>query len=138
MIRFIPKAETFTRELDAATETGSRILVFDDARALEGVVMRMETEVVIGQPARAARDQTVGIDLHAATATACQEQAQLLSRGRPFIAVFPRVVTYAQSQLAIELAQRGIDVMVGAERAAFAQLIDDPNMLDRVPLSTAL
>jgi hypothetical protein len=43
---------------------------------------------------------------------ACGEQAQVLTRGRPFVAAFPRVVTHAQAQLAVELAQRGIDVIV--------------------------
>lgn len=106
--------------------------MFDDQRALDGVVMRMDTDALIGEPARAASVGNVGIDLRSATNVACSEQAQLLTRGRPFIAAFPRVVTHAQAQLAVELAQRGIDVLVGAERATFAQLVDDPTAIDRI------
>jgi hypothetical protein len=132
MIRFVPKAETFAVELESAANSGSRVLVFDDQRALDGVVMRMDTEALIGAPARAASVGNAAIDLRNATSVACSEQAQLLTRGRPFIAAFPRVVTHAQAQLALELAQRGIDVTVGSERATFAQLVDDPTSIDRI------
>jgi hypothetical protein len=132
MIRFVPKAETFAVELERAAASGSRVLVFDDQRALDGVVMRMDTEALIGAPARAASVGNVGVDLRNATNVACSEQAQLLTRGRPFIAAFPRVVTHAQGQLALELAQRGIDVIVGSERATFAQLVDDPTSIGRI------
>jgi len=110
MIRFVPKPEIFAVDLESAADSGSRVLVFDDQRALDGVVMRMDTEALIGAPARIGN---VGIDLRNATNVACSEQAQLLTRGRPFIAAFPRVVTHAQAQLAVELAQGGIDVLVG-------------------------
>lgn len=132
MIRFVPKAEAFAIELDAAVGSGSRVLVFDDHRALNGVVMRLDTETLIGAPARAATLVSAGIDQRTATTVACGEQAQVLMRGRPFVATFPRVVTHAQAQLAVELAQRGIDVIVGAERAAFAQLIDEPLTIDQI------
>jgi hypothetical protein len=132
MIRFVPKAETFGADLERAADSGSRVLVFDDHRPLDGVVMRMVTEALIGEPARAASVGGAGIDLRNATNIACSEQAQLLTRGRPFIAAFPRVVTHAQAQLALELAQRGIDVTIGSERATFAQLVDDPTSIDRI------
>jgi len=132
MIRFAPKAETFGADLERAADSGARVLVFDDQRPLDGVVMRMDTEALIGAPARAASVGNAAIDLRNATSVACSEQAQLLTRGRPFIAAFPRVVTHAQAQLALELAQRGIDVTVGSERATFAQLVDDPTSIDRI------
>jgi len=132
MIRFVPRAETFAVDLERAADSGSPVLVFDDQRALEGVVMRMDTEALIGEPARAASVGRPASDLRNATNVACGEQAQLLTRGRPFIAAFPRVVTHAQAQLAVELAQRGIDVIVGAERATFTQLVDDPTAIDRI------
>lgn len=132
MIRFVPKAEALAIELDAAARSGSRVLVFDDNRALNGIVMRLDTDALIGEPARAATLGNAGINLRMATNAACSEQAQLLTRGRPFIAVFPRVVTHAQGQLAVELAQRDIDVIVGAERATFAQLVDDATAIDRI------
>jgi hypothetical protein len=59
--------------------------------------MRMDTEALIGEPARAASVGGAGIELRNATNVACSEQAQLLTRGRPFIAAFPRVVTHAQA-----------------------------------------
>jgi hypothetical protein len=34
MIRFLPKAASFAIELDAVAGSGSRVLVFDDQRAL--------------------------------------------------------------------------------------------------------
>jgi hypothetical protein len=132
MIRFVPKAETFAADLDGAANSGSRVLVFDDQRPLDGVVMRMNTDALIGAPVRAASVGNAAIDLRNAMSIACSEQAQLLTRGRPFIAAFPRVVTHVQAQLALELAQRGIDVIVGSERATFAQLVDDPTSIGRI------
>jgi hypothetical protein len=126
MIKFVPKAEAFALHLDEVAGSGSRVLVFDDGRALSGVVMRLTTETLIADRARAACLLDSGMDLRTATTLACGEQAQVLARGRPFVAAFPRIITHAQAQLAIELGQRGIDVMVGAECAAFAQLVDEP------------
>ena len=59
MIRFAPKAETFGADLERAADSGARVLVFDDQRALDGVVMRMDTEALIGAPARAASATTL-------------------------------------------------------------------------------
>jgi hypothetical protein len=131
MIRFVPKTEAFAIALDAAAGSGSRILVFDHEHVLKAAARRLDTETLIAQPARARTLREPGIDLRGAINVACDEHARVLVEDGPFIAAFPRIVTHAQAQLAVELAQRGIDVVVRAERAAFEQLIDDRRSSDR-------
>jgi hypothetical protein len=88
------------------------------------------TETSIVEPARAASlTEDVMVDFRTATTMACAEQAQLLARRRPLFVAFPQTVSHAQAQFAVELAKRGVDVLVCAERAAFVQLIDDPGLI---------
>jgi hypothetical protein len=131
MIRFHTEPDVFASELDAIAGSGARIVLFDDQRALAGAIARVDTEAAVGEVARATVASRAGADLRSATAAACRDLADALLLEGPFVAAFPRAVTYAQSQLALELGQRDIDVIVGEDRALFEQIIDERRAVRR-------
>lgn len=127
MLEFQPKRGAFETAVLERSRAGERVLAVDAERDLPDALERYWTETAIVEPARAASlTEDVMVDLRTATTIACAEQAQLLARRRPLFVAFPQTVSHAQAQLAVELANRGVDVLVCAERAALVQLIDDP------------
>ena len=132
MIHYIPKVESFQVALEAAVTAGNcAVAVVDGSGHFRDDVLQLRTEAFIVEPAR----QDMGnlmIDLRQAVTLECQVRAQELARSRPLFVAFPQVVSHAQAQLAGELGVRGVDVLVGAERAAVLQLLTDPTLLDKV------
>lgn len=130
MLEFQPKRDAFEAAVLKRSRAGQAVLVVDATGDLPDTLEPYWTETSIVEPARAASlTEDVMVDVRTATTMACAEQAQLLARRRPLFVAFPQTVSHAQAQFAVELAKRGVDVLVCAERAAFVQLIDDPGSI---------
>jgi hypothetical protein len=127
MLEFQPKRDAFEAAILKRSRADQLVLVVDAGGDLPDTLDQYWTETSIVEPARAASlTADVMADFRTATTIACADQAQLLARRRPLLVAFPQTVSHAQAQFAVELANRGVDVLVCAERAALEQLIDDP------------